>query len=191
MGLTAVRHAATVWNRERIFMGAMDVAPSPEGRARITPGLPADRVYASPLRRAALTAGALFPGVPVCLDDRLRERGMGEWEGRPKDEVRRERPADFPGGHLDVTVTPPGGEDLEALLARVAEFLSEVAGRAGTERVVVVSHNGWIRTAQYLAGETTLADFHAHPVPQLVPTPLTLPPYRALTSRRIDRISAS
>lgn len=54
-----------------------------------------------------------------------------------------------PGGHLDVTVTPPGGEELDALIARVGGFLTELpaAGRA-----VVVSHNGWIRTAQYLAG---------------------------------------
>lgn len=93
MPLVAVRHAETVWNRERIFMGGLDVAPDPAALARIGPGLPADRVYASPLRRAALTAAALFPGAEVILDDRLRERGMGEWEGRAKDEVRRERPA--------------------------------------------------------------------------------------------------
>lgn len=77
-----------------------------------------------------------------------------------------------PGGHLDVIVTPPGGEPLAALVARVGEFLAEVAA---TDRVVVVSHNGWIRAAQYLPGHTTLADFHAHPVPQLVPTPLAVP----------------
>ncbi len=172
MTLVAIRHAETRWNRERIFMGGLDVAPDPWALARIEPGPPADRVYASPLSRAALTAAALFSGVEVVLDDRLRERDMGEWEGRPKDEVRRERPADFPGGHLDVTVTPPGGEELDALVARVGGFLADVP-LAG--RVVVVSHNGWIRTAQYLAGDATLAEFHAHPVPQLVPTSLAVP----------------
>ena len=182
MSLTAVRHAETVWNRERIFMGALDVAPDPAALARVVPGPPADLVYASPLSRTALTAAALFPSVAVTLDDRLRERGMGEWEGRPKDEVRSERPADFPGGHLDVTVTPPGGEELDALIARVAAFLDEVAALAVTRRVVLVSHNGWIRTAQYLAGEATLADFHAHPVPQLVPTPLAFPTWSRATA---------
>lgn len=185
MPLVAVRHAETEWNRERIFMGGLDVAPDPSALARIEPGPPADRVYASPLRRAALTAAALYPGVTVILDDRLRERGMGEWEGRPKDEVRRERPADFPGGHLDVTATPPGGEELDTLLARVVGFLADVPV---AERVVVVSHNGWIRAAQYLAGDATLADFHAHPAPQLVPTPLTVPD-RSILRRRAARRS--
>ena len=89
--------------------------------------------------------------------------------------MRRERPADFPDGHLDVTVTPPGGEELDALVARVGGFLAEVPP---DEHVVVVSHNGWIRAAQYLAGEATLADFHAHPVPPLVPQ--RVPPPRAV-----------
>ncbi|MBN9098560.1 MAG: histidine phosphatase family protein [Pseudonocardia sp.] len=182
MSLVAVRHAETAWNRYRIFMGGLDVEPDPAALARIVPGPTADRVYASPLRRAALTAAALFPGADVIIDDRLRERAMGEWEGRPKDDVRRERPADFPGGHLDVTVTPPGGEELDALVARVGGFLAEVPP---DEHVVVVSHNGWIRTAQYLAGEATLADFHAHPVPQLVPTPL------AVGDQRIVVLSSS
>ena len=34
MPLTAVRHAETVWNRERVFMGALDVAPTADGFAR-------------------------------------------------------------------------------------------------------------------------------------------------------------
>jgi broad specificity phosphatase PhoE len=174
--ITAIRHAETVWNRERVFMGALDIAPTAESLARAARlRLDADHVLTSPLGRAARTAAAIFPGAPVTVDERLRERGMGVWEGRRKDEVRREYPADFPGGHLDVTVTPPGGEDFDALLARVAAVLDEVAGPARTSRVVLVSHNGWIRAAQYLAGEAELADFHVHPVPQLMPTRLRVP----------------
>lgn len=174
MPLTAVRHAETVWNRERVFMGGLDVAPAADGLARAAAlAVPADRVFTSPLSRAARTAAALFPGVSVTADDRLRERGMGSWEGRAKDEVRREHPEAFPGGHLDVTLTPPGGESLDDLVARVAAFLDDVAPLTCTARVVLVSHNGWIRAAQYLAGETSLPDFHTHPVPHLTPTGLS------------------
>ena len=62
-----------------------------------------------------------------------------------------------------------------ALFPGVVVTLDDVAALAATGRAVVVSHNGWIRTAQYPAGEAGLADFHVHPVPQLVPTPLALP----------------
>jgi broad specificity phosphatase PhoE len=180
MPLVAVRHAETVWNRERVFMGGLDVAPAPDGLARASAlSLPADRVFTSPLRRATCTAAALFPELRAVADDRLRERGMGEWEGRGKDEVRREHPEAFPGGHLDVTLTPPGGESLDDLVARVAAFLDDVAPLARASDVVVVTHNGWIRAAQYLAGEAVLAAFHATPAPHLVPTVLRVPVRRA------------
>ncbi len=100
------------------------------------------------LARAAALAVALFPQLTAIADHRLREA--------------------FPGGHLDVTLTPPGGEPFDDLHARVAAFLDDVAPPAAAASIVLVTHNGWIRTAQYLAGEATTADFHARPAPHLV-----------------------
>jgi glucosyl-3-phosphoglycerate phosphatase len=182
-GLWSVRHAETGWNRRRVFMGGLDVPPAPDALARAaelgtTLVGAADHVFSSPLRRAVCTAAALFPGVAVTTDDRLRERGMGEWEGRAKADVQREHPEAYPHSYLDVTVTPPGGEELASLLGRVRSFLADVAPLAGGARVFVVSHNGWIRAAQHLGGHATLAAFHMDPVPPLVPTPLPIAPDR-------------
>lgn len=167
MSVVAIRHAETVWNRERVFMGTLDVPAAPAALAGAPPaGMAADVVVTSPLTRAAATASALFPGREILRDPRLRERHLGEWEGRPKADVRAEHPEWFPGGHLDVRVTPPGGEPLDALLARVREVLD---GLPGVGEVVLVTHNGWIRAAQHLLGAADLDAFHADPAPHLEP----------------------
>ncbi|NMH97929.1 histidine phosphatase family protein [Pseudonocardia acidicola] len=177
--LWTIRHAETESNRKNVFMGGLDVPATAAGlrqAAALGGSLRGqfDHVFSSPLARAAATAAALFPGVRITHDDRLRERGLGVWEGLPKADVRREQPWAFPNAHLDVCYTPPGGEELDSLLARVGSFLADIAPLARTSRVLVVSHNGWIRTAQYLSAEASLDDFHAFPVAQLVPTPMRI-----------------
>jgi broad specificity phosphatase PhoE len=185
--LWSVRHAETEWNRRKVFMGCLDVPATPAGLsaaaalgARLCGQV--DHVFSSPLSRAASTAAAMFPGFPITLDTRLRERGMGAWEGHSKDAIRRVNPWAFPRSYLDPTVTPRGGEALASLIARVRGFLDDIAPLCRHGRVVLVSHNGWIRAAQYLGQLTTLDEFHVHPVRQLVVTRLRVPselPYRA------------
>ena len=183
--IRAVRHAPTDWNREQVFMGTLDPPARAEGLAaaaalgaELREGV--DVVLASPLRRAAQTAAAMFPGREIRLDERLRERGMGEWEGRSKAQVRRERPDAHPGGYLDVRVTPPGGEPPSELLERVRSFLAEIAPRARRERVLLVGHNGWILAARLLGGTLGPDAFHRDPTPPLrplaLPAPLAAPP---------------
>ncbi|MCU1617498.1 MAG: hypothetical protein JWO98_5038, partial [Frankiales bacterium] len=95
------RHGRTEWNATGRFQGQLDPPLDDEGRAqasRIAPQLlaaalgPASTVVvSSDLTRAAETATALTEilGVPVRLDPRLREQGLGCWEGMTRDEVAR------------------------------------------------------------------------------------------------------
>ncbi len=173
MSLVAVRHAETAWNRKKLFMGTLDVPLAPGALDRLPPAIKADVVVCSPLTRARATAAALFPGREIVCDVRLRERHMGEWEGRSKADVRARHPELFPGGHLDVRITPPSGESLAALLARVRSFLAELQPADGSgPSVVAVTHNGWIRAAQHVLGTAALDRFHAEPALHLLPQPL-------------------
>lgn len=154
--LWLIRHAPAAGNIGGTFMGQLDAEPDPDGlrRAALLAGtVDAGVVLSSPLRRAALTASALFPGREVTLDPRLMERDLGAWQGRVKTDVAAERPDAFtPAGTLDLRVTPPGGESFAALQARVGAVLAEVAGRADGESVALVAHNGVLRTARVLLG---------------------------------------
>ncbi|MFL5953075.1 MAG: histidine phosphatase family protein [Gaiellaceae bacterium] len=100
-----------------------------------------EAVYSSPLERARRTADAI--GLPVSLDDRLREIDFGDVEGLGFDEL----PADLRRGLLEepTRVRFPGGETYEELRVRVAEALNEIFARH--DRAAVVTHAGAIRAA--------------------------------------------
>lgn len=151
-----VRHAPAAGNIEGTFMGQLDGEPTAEGLARaaaLAGTIAADVVLSSPLRRAALTAAAIFPDRAITHDPRLRERHFGRWQGRVKAQVAAEQPEAFTAaGTLDLTVTPPGGEPFEVLQARVGAVLAELAARPDGVTVALVAHNGVLRTARVLLG---------------------------------------
>lgn len=100
-------------------------------------------VYASPIRRAQQTAGAVSArvGVPVVTCEELREVDVGDLEGRRDEEawavyhdvVRRWR-----RGELEARF--PGGEDGFRANERVTGILSEIASRHPAESVAVIGH---------------------------------------------------
>ena len=100
-----------------------------------------DAVYASGLARAVRTADSF--GLPVHVDDRLREIDFGEVEGLGFDEL----PAALQHELLrsPTTVRFPGGETYVELRDRVVEALADITARH--DRVAVVSHAGAIRAA--------------------------------------------
>lgn len=100
----------------------------------------------SPARRARQTA-EVFGAAPR-VDARWLERDFGAWEGRLWAECWAEAPPD-----VDVDAeryaawTPPGGETTQAVQARVAEALEELAATDAPQPVVVITHAGPIRLA--------------------------------------------
>jgi len=103
-------------------------------RAQLPPGLPH---YTSPLRRCRLLAEALHP-TPLS-DPRLREMHFGAWEMRPWHLVERAALDAWAADPLEYT--PPQGESVAALQARVHEFVIE-ARRNGVRDAVLVTHAG-------------------------------------------------
>ena len=144
------RHGRTEWNATGRFQGQLDPPLDAEGRvqaAHVAPllaaQLPAGRtvVVSSDLSRARETAEALTSllGVPLRTDARLREHGLGCWEGLTRDEVADR----YPGQYADWTAGRPvrerGGEDPRDVVRRTRAALADLPP---AEAAVVVTHGG-------------------------------------------------
>ncbi len=145
------RHGRTEWNASGRFQGQLDPPLDDRGREQaaaaaphlVAAGLSPENtvVVSSDLRRAAETATALtgLLGVPLRLDPRLREHGLGTWEGLTRDEVA----ASFPDQYADWLAGRPvrgrGGEQLAEVTARAVAALADLPPVA---TAVVVTHGG-------------------------------------------------
>lgn len=169
--LHLVRHAPTHANRDGIFQGQRDVPAAPvedPERHRLRPGGPV-RLLSSPLQRARAGAALLLPGVEPTIDPRLTERSVGAWEGLDHATVQERWPASYVDGAIDPFVTPPDGESMHTLCARVLDFLSDLVETTDDRPTYLVTHNGWIRAARLVNGELSAATLFADSEPFLVP----------------------
>jgi probable phosphoglycerate mutase len=144
------RHGRTEWNAAGRFQGQLDPPLDDEGRsqaARVAPQLAAELpagqtvVVSSDLTRAAETAASLTAvlGVPLQLDERLREHGMGSWEGLTRDEVAARYPDQFADWVAGRPVRGRGGEEPGSVAARA---LAALADLPSAPVAVVVTHGG-------------------------------------------------
>jgi broad specificity phosphatase PhoE len=149
-----VRHGQTALNREGRLQGRLDAPLSEAGMeqaravaARLASD-PIARVISSPLQRAQQTAQAIavVQGVAVEIDERLIELDYGEWDGVPLNVVPVDAWATW---RSDPTYSPPGGESLVDVTARISEFLADVG--SNDELVIAVSHVSPIKAAVCLA----------------------------------------
>lgn len=167
--LIVIRHGQTEWNRDGRWQGSLDSPLTAQGedqaramgavlaRAGITPESHA--AYVSPLGRAQATArlllGADWRPTP---DPRLREIGVGDWEGWRIADIARAAglPEDTPP--LAFYEVAPGGEGLAGLRARVHDFLATLTGPS-----VLVTHGITSRMIRTLATGRDLDRFDELP----------------------------
>ncbi len=164
-----IRHGETQANREGIFRGRGEVPLSPAGleqaaelRARFA-GAGVQRVYSSPLRRAAETAAACFPGLEIEPQELVNNLDLGRWSGRRKQEISAEEPEMWRRWLEEPErLAFPGGESLAAVKARARAF-NRLLAEAGCERIAVVSHRSVLKAllAEALGlGEKWFWKFH-------------------------------
>ena len=145
-----VRHGQTEFNRERRIQGHVDSPLTELGvrQARAVGRLLRDlirepagwRVVSSPLGRATATADIIagkLGGLPVELDDRLKEMSWGPHDGRLRAELEAEHPETF--GRTGWAFDASAGETYEDVCARVAAWLAELPPEP-ERRLIVVSH---------------------------------------------------
>ena len=149
--LVVWRHGRTEWNAEGRFQGQLDPPLDDEGRNQaalaaphlLATGLPPEQtvVVSSDLSRAAETAATLTAllGVPLRLDERLREHGMGCWEGLTRDEVADRFPEQYADWMAGRPVRGRGGEEPAAVAERALAALLDLPPASVA---VVVTHGG-------------------------------------------------
>jgi probable phosphoglycerate mutase len=145
------RHGRTEWNAEGRFQGQLDPPLDAEGRNQavqaaphlVATGLSPDDtlVVSSDLTRAAETGATLTAllGVPLRLDERLREHGMGSWEGLTRDEVAERFPDQYADWLAGRPIVGRGGEEASEVADRALAALAELPAAA---TAVVVTHGG-------------------------------------------------
>ena len=136
-----IRHGRTEFNVEGRFQGNFDSALTPLGLQQAAAngalikrliGDPSGwRLESSPLGRAMHTAqiiaeaAGLAPPIP---DDRLREIGMGSFDGLTVEEISFAYPRESEGSsRYDIFFRSPDGESFEVLSARLKAWLDEAA----------------------------------------------------------------
>ena len=143
------RHGRTEWNVEGRFQGQQDPPLIEAGhreaaraaRHLVAGGLrAADVVVAtSDLVRAVDTATALTDllGVRLRVDPRLREHGLGLWEGLTRAEVAERYPEQFADWQAGRPVRGREGEEADDVAARAVAALADLPA---AETAVIVTH---------------------------------------------------
>lgn len=149
--LLVIRHGETAWNRETRIQGHLDIPLNPTGEwqaerlahALLDEGICA--IYSSDLLRAQHTAAAISRklGLPLTLDQALRERHFGSLEGLTQEQIAAERPLEAKRWReRDPSYGPQGGETLQAFYDRCVGALEYTASRHLGETIAVVAHGG-------------------------------------------------
>ncbi len=157
--LALLRHAPTAWNAARRLQGRSDIPLSPEGRALAAgwrlpaaPGIADSAPWlTSPLRRCHETAQLMLRNMGCSMDppglaveERLIERGFGDWEGETLAGLRErygEEMAEWEAKGWDFR--PPGGESPRDVLQRSMPLLQEMLHRERS--MICVTHRSVIR----------------------------------------------
>jgi len=149
-----IRHGETEWNSQQRMQGHSNSDLSSVGQAQIQAlgqwmkNMPFDHIYSSDSLRAKQTAEAItqFSGNELKIDLRLREKNLGVFEGLTSEEARERHPEVFglfkTAGSKYVI---DEGESTQQLQDRALEIVDEIRIKHPEERVLLVTHGGFIR----------------------------------------------
>ena len=127
------------------------MAATAQAFAQLAAEAPFSAVYSSPLGRARTTAGAIAQAIAtrrtpeqlLHIDPELTEFTIGDWEGRSFAELRTiERM--WERWDADPTFAPPNGESPASFNRRTLTALRRISADHAGERMIVVTHGGFI-----------------------------------------------
>ena len=150
MDLYIVRHGETGYNRMDLLQGRIDIPLNQNGieQAKQTKkkleNVTFEVVISSPLSRAIETAKIIAPDKEVLIDNRLIERNLGEYEGKPRRICNFELYDDLLGNH-----TEKGIETILDLIVRVRILILELKEKYSDSTVLLVTHGGLINAISY------------------------------------------
>jgi probable phosphoglycerate mutase len=155
-----VRHGETILTPTRKFSGTGSLDPelTEEGLAQAErvaqeiAKLEPEVLISSPLKRARQTADAIARAtkLQVIDDEDWFELSFGTWDGKSIEEVRAESPDEYQAWLNSSSYRPGGGESYDEARLRVDAALEKVLAEYPGQKVVVVTHNGVIKSAANL-----------------------------------------
>jgi ribonuclease H / adenosylcobalamin/alpha-ribazole phosphatase len=147
--LVLLRHGETERSIEKRFSGLDDVPLTERGLSQAERAAallarrgPISAIVSSPLARARTTADIAGDvlGVPIEVDDDLRECDFGEWEGLTFAEVMARWPDELAAWLASPEYAPPRGESFAEVGVRVRRVRDRLLERHPARTVLVVSH---------------------------------------------------
>lgn len=150
------RHGRTSWNAEQRFQGQTDIPLDEVGMeqarmaAQFLQHLKPDRIIASDLQRAAVTAQMLgdLVDLEVITHSDLRETFAGAWEGLVRAELQRDHSEDFARWAWDSHARAGGGETRVEVAERMVRAIErELAHVPEGGTLIVATHGGSARAA--------------------------------------------
>jgi probable phosphoglycerate mutase len=156
-----VRHGETILTPQRKFSGTGSLDPEliQEGldKADLVAAecakLGAEVLIASPLNRTRQTAEAIArtTGLEIIFDEVWFELSFGSWDGKAIEEVREQEPDAYQAWLNSSSYAPAGGESYDEASIRIEEALEKLVAQYPGKKVIVVTHNGVIKTAAKIA----------------------------------------
>lgn len=170
MELYIVRHGKTFWNEAKRIQGWSDIELTEEGRevavksAEGMKDIHFDAIYSSPLKRAYETACILKGDrkLPVVVDQRIKEIGFGVLEGADFVKIRGDKTSRFSSffDAPELYEAPEGGESLEDVSERAADFMKEIIEKhKNDERVLIVAHGAVNKAMMRYIRKNEIKDF--------------------------------
>ncbi|MDA7980735.1 MAG: histidine phosphatase family protein, partial [Pirellulales bacterium] len=150
--VTLLRHASTLENEQRRYIGSTDSPLSKSGKQdaeQLTLHLAKqrfDRIWYSPMLRAKQTLAGLgnVAGERCALSD-LREIDFGHWEGQTYEELQQNVPHEIERWNREGEgFSFPGGEAIASFHQRIDHVARHIADD-DSESLLIVTHGGVIR----------------------------------------------
>ncbi len=144
MNIILVRHGQTDWNVQDLLQGRTDIELNENGRKQTLEtankliDMNIDAIYVSPLKRTIDTANQINKtrNLKLNIENRLIERGFGNYEGQSKVEFRKY-------WNFELNMSDNGVEAIKELFERVYVLLKELEGKyTENQTVLLVTHNG-------------------------------------------------
>jgi probable phosphoglycerate mutase len=161
-----LRHGRTAWNAQRRFQGQLNPPLDEVGRAQayevagLVAALRPRLLVSSDSARAMQTAQIVGEAaeLPPVAEPRLRERGLGHWEGLTREEVAVQYPDEYADWCAGRDVSRRGGETRDEVAVRARAAFDELPAVPTT---VLVTHSA---TAMALTNDLLGIAQDVHPL---------------------------
>ena len=150
MKIFVLRHGQTKENITGVMQGLMETVLDDLGKEQAISRREdvlrnhIDLVICSPRIRTKETAELAAPNIPLIVDDRLRSRNHGEFQGMRRDEIDFENYWNY-----KINKQYESAESVGDLFNRIDSLLKEIKEKYSDKNVLLVTHSGICRILYY------------------------------------------